>query len=210
MNERNEHFTMILDVLKQMQIKPNKQSLDYADKFIQSNGGYFKYYDSYKLFKNQKTRSAVKAPNDTPENEIKVNKVKPPKPPAYQPKKQEQNEAKCAVETTPAALFYMKKELSSTPPPLPSSMPSSTPAILPQIIVENTHQEPRNALLDSIVNFKGKLKKVEVNKHTMNDDAKVYSKFSNEQNNIINQLFVALDEMRPYLSEHMFEFVTLM
>ena len=54
MNERNEHFTMILDVLKQMQIKPNKQSLDYADKFIQSNGGYFKYYDSYfkKLYTN--------------------------------------------------------------------------------------------------------------------------------------------------------------
>ena len=234
MNERNEHFTMILDVLKQLQIKPNKQSLNYADKFIQSNGGYMKYFDSYKQYKSQKTRTAFVSPMITPQmtkddtklvekqqnndEAPKSNKIRPPKPPAYQPKKLELNVGECDVESPKPspALVHTKHQWCSTPPPLPTTLPSSEPQPTriqkqPQQEAENrSPKDARGALLNSIVNFKGKLRKTDV-AAVSNTQAKMSaekdssstktSKFANEQNNIINQLFLALDEMRPYLSK---------
>ncbi|CAF1157083.1 unnamed protein product, partial [Brachionus calyciflorus] len=34
LNDQNEHVKMIVDVFKQLNIKPNKQSVEYADSFI--------------------------------------------------------------------------------------------------------------------------------------------------------------------------------
>jgi hypothetical protein len=49
MHEKNEDFgEMLKDVLTQLNIKPNKHSLGYAENFIQSNGGYQEYYNAYK------------------------------------------------------------------------------------------------------------------------------------------------------------------
>jgi hypothetical protein len=59
MNQKNEHFTMILEVLEKLDIKPNKQSLSYVDKVIQSCGGYKQMYDSYSHYKIQKTRTTL-------------------------------------------------------------------------------------------------------------------------------------------------------
>ena len=59
MNQRNENFSMILEVLENINMKPNKESLSYVDKFIQSNGGYKQYYDSYNEYKIQKERSEL-------------------------------------------------------------------------------------------------------------------------------------------------------
>ena len=59
MNQQSEHFSMIIEVLKQLKIKPNKQSFTYADKFIKTHGGYKQYYDSFNQYKMQKERTSI-------------------------------------------------------------------------------------------------------------------------------------------------------
>ena len=192
MNDQNDHFKMILDLLKEVNIKPNKQTLEYADKYIQSNGGYNKYFNSYKEYKKNRTRSGLSndlklnknientpiscnsARSDIPgSNEAPFKPRPPPKPPAYQPK-----ENKTQIDA------------SNQAPPLPRQAASNQESKP----IERSPKQLKSEFLSSIENFKGKLRHVEPN---------IYSENSNDMqsDNIMSQLFKALSEMRQYLSK---------
>ena len=51
-SDENEQVGLIIDILKQVHIKPNKQSLEYAKSYIKSHGGYQEMMKDYKKDKN--------------------------------------------------------------------------------------------------------------------------------------------------------------
>jgi hypothetical protein len=234
MNQKNEHFTMILEVLEKLDIKPNKQSLSYVDKVIQSCGGYKQMYDSYSHYKIQKTRTTL-SPLMNKQVE-RIEKTRHSKP--FAPIKPACNEEDFKRSLTENKSVLKIVQTLENRPPSQSSLASSNlevaktdetvtecniylcqspksnfnkddnnnikPALLPKP-ENNENLDIRNQLLESISNFKGKLKHVQRNsldvasrQAVTASGRKIFNE--NEQVTMINQLFKALDDMRPFLN----------
>jgi len=253
MNQRNENFSMILEVLENINMKPNKESLSYVDKFIQSNGGYKQYYDSYNEYKIQKERISILQLEKSKENNLdlpiignpsNVNKEISPEKSNPEVTLSKENhtlpiQPKSFVETTQTLLVNNKTESFSNKTeaiistkqhlelqiddvttkktilqPRPASQLDQNSTRSDAFIVNdsqtNTTQEKfkteksaRNPLLSSIENFNGNLKNIDSCKESRIKAASNNKNLTgtNEQKDIITQLFKALDDIRPYLSK---------
>ena len=262
MNQRNENFSMILEVLKQLEMKPNKESLGYADKFIKSTGGYKQYYDSFNQYKQQKERisilqsdmpkskeSSIPVPvldySKTPDNysknvskdiliekcfqnvqsEFKIiaphkseiiaqnsslNCDQPLKDINKLENKTVNNQSNILLDQNLELNIAFAKSKKPTLPPKPEyklNKSTSDELILNKSYGNKTQEtfninnSNRNLLLNSIENFNGNLKHIDSSKENVNSTSQSRFPSTNEPNDIINQLFKALDDMRPYLSK---------
>lgn len=202
---------MIIDVLMQLNIKPSKESVEYADSFIKSNGGYQKYIKEYKKRKAPKAprsedisksigpitqdqrapTSNMKSYSTTP-NSLKPPSRPPPKPPVYQSKV-------LPISNQLQANISQSSFLSPRSALVPTYITpekNQTGALNSQAINSPVSENSRNALMKSIENFKGGLKHVDNNQNQLHH--------SDTNSDIMSQLFKALGEMRPYLSSLLF------
>jgi hypothetical protein len=249
MNQRNENFSMILEVLENINMKPNKESLSYVDKFIQSNGGYKQYYDSYNEYKIQKERISILQLEKSKENNFDLPIIANPSNEEILPEKRiaevtlsnenhilpnqyfvestqtllvnnKTESFNNKNETNPSTKQHLELQIDDVTTKKPTLKPKpayqldqnstrSDAFIFNDSQTNATHEKfkieksARNPLLSSIENFNGNLKNVDSDKESrikaVGNNKKLTG--SNEQNDIITQLFKALDDMRPYLSK---------
>ncbi|CAF1109612.1 unnamed protein product [Brachionus calyciflorus] len=218
---------MIVDVFKQLNIKPNKQSVEYADSFIKSNGGYSKYFKEYKkgmapkppkfesksdipkknpkvvISNFEETKNLVQ-PNktsmnfSTTPNTLKPPSRPPPKPPVYQQdNKLETNITHNKSEFLSPVSSGQKYESdgSNYVTPETQNVNNDNINIIQVRQVSSAHEEPRSALLKSIENFKGGLRRVT----DQRENIKISPKFN--ENDPMSQLIKALGEIRPFLNQ---------
>ena len=241
MNQRNENFTMILEVLNQLKMKPNKESLSYADKFIKSNGGYKQYYDSFNQYKQQKERCPI----------LQLNTIKPDKSglidltnnefnnqnvvketlseknetqiisPTYSLECHRQNsscsktenETQIALNQNAVLERDVVKPNKPTLPPKPSFQSNNinnqnlNKPIQDKLPVNEIKvmSNASDSLLNAIKNFNGNFKHAVLDKESRVNKTKLPC--TDKHNDIINQLFKALDDMRPYISKEKVLFV---
>lgn len=219
LNDKNEHVKLIVDVLNQLHIKPNKHVVEYADNFIKSNGGYGKYLNEYKCLKGNlpSTKSKSDIPKKNPKllvtDEKQKNKVvinisttpntlKPPSRPAPKPPVAINDSLRHSIPNNTTSVDFLSPISNCTKYDSDGSS-YVTPEFLNEEVAKNfqtritssafSNETERSELLKSIENFKGGLKHVTPSQNL--------SMSKLDENDPMSQLIKALNSMRPYLSK---------
>lgn len=216
LNDKNEHVKLIVDVLNQLHIKPDKHVVEYADNFIKSNGGYGKYLNEYKCLKENLPKSKSDIPRKNPKflitDEKQKNKVvinisttpntlKPPSRPAPKPPLSNNDSLRHSIPNNTTSVDFLSPISNCT-----KYDSDGSSYVTPEFIHEETaknfqtrktssaisQEADRSELLKSIENFKGGLKHI--------TPSRSLNSSKSDENDPMSQLIKALNAMRPYLS----------
>ncbi|RNA28785.1 neural Wiskott-Aldrich syndrome [Brachionus plicatilis] len=227
LNDKNEHVKMIIDVLNQLHIKPNKDAVEYADNYIKSNGGYGKYFNGYQSLKENMPRGESKSKSDIPKKKPKVqvsrdllknelkkqnnkviinisttpNTLKPPSRPAPKPPIGKNEQCRHSIPGCATVVDFLSP-ISNSAKYESDGSNFATPEFITDENGKNFQTRKTSSAISQAENRNELLKSIENFKGGLKHvtPSKNLQTSKREENDPMSQLIKALNAMRPYLN----------